>query len=84
MALAYLLDPVADAFERIGMNRMWATVSVLMLFVLIFFLMLVVIVPTLAHQNGRICGEFPDLSGVATEVDFEHERRHLAALPVGL
>ena len=59
MALAYLLDPVADAFERIGMNRMWATVSVLMLFVLIFFLMLVVIVPTLAHQMAGFAENFP-------------------------
>ena len=59
MALAYLLDPVADFFERIGMNRMWATVSVLMLFVLIFFLLLVLIVPTLAHQLAGFAERLP-------------------------
>ena len=59
MALAYLLDPVADGFERIGMNRMWATISVLMLFVLIFFLLFVLIVPTLAHQMTGFAENLP-------------------------
>ena len=59
MALAYLLDPVADFFERIGMNRLFATVSVLMLFVLIFTLMLVLIVPTLAHQMSGFASSLP-------------------------
>ncbi|WP_114008967.1 AI-2E family transporter [Cohaesibacter intestini] len=59
MALAYLLDPVADAFERLGMNRMWATVSVLMVFVLFFIMMLVVLVPTLANQMAGFAEKFP-------------------------
>ena len=59
MALAYLLDPVADGFEKLGMNRMLATVSVLMLFVLLFFLLLVLIVPTLAHQMAGFAEDFP-------------------------
>nr|WP_321456828.1 AI-2E family transporter [uncultured Cohaesibacter sp.] len=59
MALAYLLDPVADAFERIGMNRLWATISVLMTFVLIFILLLVLIVPTLAHQMAGFSENLP-------------------------
>lgn len=60
MALAYLLDPVADAFERLGMNRMWATVSVLMVFVLIFIFLLVLIVPTLAHQMAGFSEKMPE------------------------
>nr|WP_319388928.1 AI-2E family transporter [uncultured Cohaesibacter sp.] len=59
MALAYLLDPVADAFERIGLNRMWATICVLMIFVLIFLLLLILIVPTLAHQMAGFSKNLP-------------------------
>ncbi|WP_319414037.1 AI-2E family transporter [uncultured Cohaesibacter sp.] len=59
MALAYLLDPVADSFERLGMNRMWATVSVLMIFVLIFIALIILIVPTLAHQMAGFSEKLP-------------------------
>ena len=59
MALAYLLDPVADAFERLGMNRMWATICVLLTFVLIFLALLVLIVPTLAHQMSGFSEKLP-------------------------
>ena len=59
MALAYLLDPLADFFERVGMNRIWATISVLLLFVLLFLLMIVLIVPTLAHQMAGFAKDMP-------------------------
>ncbi|WP_319529139.1 AI-2E family transporter [uncultured Cohaesibacter sp.] len=59
MALAYLLDPVADFFERVGMSRMWATVSVLLLFVFVFLLLMVLIVPTLVHQMSGFSQNLP-------------------------
>ncbi|SNY93809.1 Predicted PurR-regulated permease PerM [Cohaesibacter sp. ES.047] len=59
MALAYMLDPVADFFQRLGMNRIWATVSVLLLFVLFFVLMMVMIVPTLAQQMTDFADNLP-------------------------
>lgn len=59
MALAYLLDPMADAFERIGMSRMWSTVSILVLFLLFFIALLVIIVPTLAHQMQGFAENLP-------------------------
>ena len=35
MALAYLLDPVADRLERRGMSRFWATITIVLLTVLV-------------------------------------------------
>lgn len=50
MALAYLLDPVADRFEKIGMSRMWATVAILILFLLLFLMVILLFVPILGSQ----------------------------------
>jgi predicted PurR-regulated permease PerM len=50
MALAYALDPIADWFERLGMNRLGATLTILALMVLFVALVLVVLVPVLARQ----------------------------------
>ena len=38
MALAYLLDPLADRLERAGMSRFWATITIVILTVLILAL----------------------------------------------
>ncbi|SNZ08033.1 AI-2E family transporter [Cohaesibacter gelatinilyticus] len=59
MALAYLLDPIADAFERLGMSRMLSTVTILILFLLIFMLAIVIIVPVLAHQMSGFAENLP-------------------------
>ncbi|PLW77412.1 AI-2E family transporter [Cohaesibacter celericrescens] len=77
MALAYLLDPVADGFERLGMNRMFATISVLMLFVLIFFFLLVLIVPTLAHQMNGFAENLPGYIASLQELIVKSSSDHL-------
>ena len=41
LALAYLLDPLADRLERIGMSRLAATIVILVVFLIIFVLALV-------------------------------------------
>ena len=38
MALAYLLDPLADRLERGGMSRFWATITIVVLTVLVLTL----------------------------------------------
>ena len=43
LALAYLLDPLADRLERMGMSRMVATIVILVVFLLIFVLALVLL-----------------------------------------
>ena len=50
MALAYLLDPIADRLESGGMNRFWATITIILLAVLVLSITALVIVPVLATQ----------------------------------
>src|SRR3712207_9396089 len=49
-ALAYLLDPLADRLERLGLGRLTGTLIILVLFVLFFILVLVLLAPLVAHQ----------------------------------
>jgi predicted PurR-regulated permease PerM len=59
LALAYFLDPVADFFERRGLSRLAATSLILALFVLVFALALLVIVPVLASQLVEFIDRLP-------------------------
>ncbi|ESR23511.1 AI-2E family transporter [Lutibaculum baratangense] len=61
MALAYVLDPIADRIERLGANRLVATLTILLLFTLIVALVLVALVPTLAHQVAVFIERLPSL-----------------------
>lgn len=59
MALAYFLDPVADRLERLGLSRMWATVVILVAFVIVFVLALIIIIPVLANQASEFIARLP-------------------------
>ena len=59
LALAYLLDPVADRFEKLGVGRLGATLLILVLFVLVFVLTLVLVVPLLFHQMEALIDRLP-------------------------
>jgi predicted PurR-regulated permease PerM len=50
LVLAYLLDPLADRLERMGMNRLGATLFILIMFVALFVALLVVAAPLFASQ----------------------------------
>jgi predicted PurR-regulated permease PerM len=50
LVLAYLLDPLADRLERLGLGRLGATLIILIAFVALFVAILVVVVPLLATQ----------------------------------
>lgn len=74
MALAHLLDPVADRLQRYGLGRMLATVIILVVFLVIFVLTLILVVPVLGHQLAGLIANLPGymtkLQGlVATVVD---------------
>lgn len=60
LALAYLLDPLADRLERIGLSRLLATIIILGLFVLVFVLALVIIVPVAANQLAAFIARLPE------------------------
>lgn len=59
MALAYFLDPVADKLETWGLSRMWATVAILSVFVLLFLLSLMIIIPILVTQASEFIERLP-------------------------
>lgn len=59
MALAYILDPLADRLERAGMSRLWATVTILIFSVIVFAISLLVIIPVLASQAAGLIERLP-------------------------
>lgn len=73
MALAYFLDPVADRLERIGMSRLFATIVILVTFLVAFAIALMVLLPLLATQLhdflGRLPGYFAALQALFTSFD---------------
>ena len=60
MALAYLLDPVADRLEKIGASRLVATCIILLVFLVLFVFALILIVPILSHQLNGLIERLPD------------------------
>ncbi len=60
MAVAYFLDPVADRLQRLGFSRLWATILILLGFVVILAIALMIIVPVLANQFAGLMKDMPD------------------------
>ena len=71
-ALAYLLDPIADRLERIGLGRLGATILILVLFVLVFTLALVIAVPLAAQQVLKFAEQLPSNVGRLQSLVAEH------------
>ncbi|MBO6757082.1 MAG: AI-2E family transporter [Roseibium sp.] len=61
MAVAYLLDPVCDRLEKLGMARLWATLTILFGFIFILVLFFLLILPVLGNQLAGFLERFPDL-----------------------
>lgn len=59
LALAYLLDPLADRLERVGVSRLTATIAILCLFLLFFVTVLVLLVPLLSQQFAGLVARLP-------------------------
>lgn len=59
LALAYLLDPLADRLERLGMRRLTATIVILCVFLLVFVLGLVLLMPLLSQQLADLVARLP-------------------------
>lgn len=58
-ALAYLLDPLADRLQRVGLGRLGASLIILVLFVLFFIVLLVIVVPLGAQQLAAFVEHLP-------------------------
>lgn len=50
MALGYLLDPIVHRLERLGLNRLGASIVILVVFVIVFVMILVLFAPILGGQ----------------------------------
>ena len=59
MALAYLLDPVADLLERWKFSRFWATLLVIFLMVLLFIAAFLLLVPLIIEQGLGLALRLP-------------------------
>lgn len=59
MVLAYFLDPVADALERLGLPRVIATLLILGLSIFLLVLAIFLLVPVLIDQVGRFAANLP-------------------------
>jgi predicted PurR-regulated permease PerM len=59
VALCYLLNPVADRLERLGLNRLGATLLIMAAFVLILGLIMILVIPILWHQLGSFIQALP-------------------------
>ena len=63
MALAYMLDPVADRLEKWGASRLVATAAILLIFILVFALALLVVIPILSSQLSGLIERLPNYIG---------------------
>jgi predicted PurR-regulated permease PerM len=61
LVLAYFLDPVADALERLGLPRLVATAVILLLSILLLVLIVLLVVPILGDQIVKFAGDLPSL-----------------------
>jgi predicted PurR-regulated permease PerM len=50
MALGYLLDPIVQRLERLGLNRLGASILILVVFVILFALIVILVAPILGGQ----------------------------------
>jgi predicted PurR-regulated permease PerM len=61
LVLAYFLDPVADALERLGLPRILATIVILLVSILSLVVIGLLIVPVLGDQLVKFAGDLPNL-----------------------
>jgi predicted PurR-regulated permease PerM len=59
MALAYLLDPLASRVERLGVNRLVASLVIIGAVVLVFVALILIFVPLLIGQIGAFIERLP-------------------------
>jgi len=59
IALAYLLAPVADRMERVGINRTIAALLIVSIFVVLLIALMVLLVPLLVQQGAALISHIP-------------------------
>ncbi len=59
MALAYLLNPLANRLERLGVNRLAATLVIIGAVVLVFVVLILIFAPIISGQLGAFIDKLP-------------------------
>jgi predicted PurR-regulated permease PerM len=59
LVLAYFLDPVADALERLGLPRLAATLIIVLASVVVLAIALIVFLPMLGEQIAKLANSMP-------------------------
>ncbi len=60
-AIAYLLDPVADRLQRLGLSRIVSVAVITLAAALIFILLILLVIPTLIQETTALIDTAPDL-----------------------
>jgi predicted PurR-regulated permease PerM len=60
MAIAYLLDPVANRLERLGVNRLLATLAIIGIFIIALLVLFILLAPILGGQLASFIEKVPD------------------------
>lgn len=61
IVLAYLLDPLADRLQRLGLSRLAATLVIVIASLVLFVAALLLLIPVLVDQTARLIERIPDL-----------------------
>jgi len=80
MALAYLLDPLASKLERVGINRLAATLVIIGAVVLAFVALILLFVPLLFAQLGAFIDKLPEYASRVQTVAMDPNREWLRKL----
>ena len=60
-AVAYFLDPVADRLETMGFSRLWATIVICVIALLIVVLIALIVIPLLVSQTAGLVAQAPEI-----------------------
>jgi predicted PurR-regulated permease PerM len=66
-AIAYMLDPVADRLEKLGLSRVLSVALITLVAALIFVLLVLLVIPTLISQITGLVEAAPDAPAVLRE-----------------
>ena len=80
MAVAYLLDPLADKLEGWGLSRTMATVLITVLFMVVSLGALFLLLPILYHQTLDLIGRVPAIVGAIREFILSQSETLVATL----
>lgn len=60
-AIAYLLDPIADRLQRLGLSRVLAVAIIALVAAMVFIMLILLVIPTLINQTTALIDTAPDL-----------------------